>query len=130
MVAVVTVRFRLPITRAGNVEGMSEQITRDELRSAIAGGTVTVVDALPPAPYGKRHLPSAVNLTKEDPDQRVTEVLPDPAATVVVYSTDADCDRGPGMAGRLRALGYSDVRLYRDGIDDWVDAGLPVHAGT
>jgi hypothetical protein len=41
-------------------------------------------------------------------------------------STDADCDRAPDMADRLPNLGYTDVRLYRDGIEDWVAAGLPV----
>lgn len=37
---------------------MTSTITRDELRAAIDDGAVTVVDALPPAPYGARHLPA------------------------------------------------------------------------
>jgi rhodanese-related sulfurtransferase len=32
------------------------------------------------------------------------------------------------MAARLRTLGYTNVRLYRDGIEDWVGAGLPVES--
>lgn len=101
-------------------------ITREELRTALDGGTVTLVDALPGAPYGQRHLPGALNLVAEDPDARVRELLPDPAAPVVTYSTDAHCTRGPELAARLRALGYADVREYRDGIEDWVGAGLPL----
>ena len=87
---------------------------------------MTVVDALPAAPYGQRHLPGALNLVAEDPDERVRAVLPDPSAAVVTYSTDADCTRGPELAERLRGLGYTDVREYRDGIEDWVAAGLPL----
>jgi mannose-6-phosphate isomerase-like protein (cupin superfamily) len=105
---------------------MPTSITRDELRAAIAGGSVTVVDALPPAPYGQRHLPGALNLVEEDADARVAEVLPDKAAPVVTYSTDLDCVRGPALAERLEALGYTDVRVYREGIEDWVGAGLEV----
>jgi mannose-6-phosphate isomerase-like protein (cupin superfamily) len=101
-------------------------ISRDELRSALEDNSVTVVDALPPAPFGKRHLPGALNLVEEDPDARVNEVLPDKASAIVTYSTDADCTRGPALADRLRALGYTDVRTYPEGIEGWVAAGLPV----
>ena len=103
---------------------MTTFITRDELHSAL--DSVTVVDALPPAPYGQRHLPGALNLVEEDSDEHVAGVLPDKAAPIVTYSTDVDCRRGPDMAARLEALGYRDVRTYRDGIADWVAAGLPV----
>lgn len=101
-------------------------ITRDELRSALDDGSITVVDALPPAPYGQRHLPGALNLVAEDDDAHVGDVLRDKAAPIVTYSTDAECARGPALAERLQALGYTNVRTYRAGIEDWIGAGLPV----
>ena len=103
---------------------MPTSIARDDLSAAL--DSVTVVDALPPAPYGQRHLPGAINLVQEDDDAQVLGALPDRAATIVTYSTDADCTRGPDLAARLQALGYTDVRVYREGIADWVGAGLPV----
>jgi mannose-6-phosphate isomerase-like protein (cupin superfamily) len=103
---------------------MTTPITRDELHGALH--SVTVVDALPPAPYGQRHLPGALNLVAEDSDDHVAGALPDKTAAIVTYSTDAGCTRGPALAARLQALGYTDVRLYREGIADWVVAGLPV----
>jgi rhodanese-related sulfurtransferase len=106
--------------------GMPTSIMRDELRSALDDGSVTVVDALPPAPYGARHLPGALNLVEEDDDARVGDVLPDKAAAIVTYSSDAHCTRGPALAERLQALGYTDVRTYDEGIEGWVGAGLPV----
>jgi mannose-6-phosphate isomerase-like protein (cupin superfamily) len=105
---------------------MTTPIDRDELRAAIDAGDVTVVDALPPAPYGQRHLPGAINLVQEDTDGQIAENLPDRTATIVTYSTDAGCTRGPELAKRLESLGYGDVRLYREGIEDWVGAGYPV----
>jgi mannose-6-phosphate isomerase-like protein (cupin superfamily) len=105
---------------------MTTLITRDELRSAL--DSAIVVDALPPLPYGQRHLPGALNLVEEDSDEHIVGVLPDKAAAIVTYSTDANCTRGPALAARLEALGYTDVRTYRDGIEDWVGAGLPVDA--
>ncbi len=97
-------------------------MTRDELRAAL--DCVTVVDAQPPERYGQGHLPGALNLVAEDSDERVLDALPDGSATVVVYSTDAVCRRAPELAARLEALGYSDVRAYREGVEDWVGAGL------
>jgi rhodanese-related sulfurtransferase len=103
-----------------------DQITRDDLHTAISAGDVTVVDALPSRPYHKRHLPHAINVVAEDPDETVRATLADPGAAIAVYSTDADCERGPDLVARLRKLGYADVRLYPDGIEDWIAAGLPV----
>jgi mannose-6-phosphate isomerase-like protein (cupin superfamily) len=31
---------------------------------------------------------------------------------------------GPELAARLQALGYADVRTYREGVEDWIGAGL------
>jgi mannose-6-phosphate isomerase-like protein (cupin superfamily) len=99
-------------------------VTREELHGAL--DVVTVVDAQPPARYGHGHLPRALNLVAEDSQEYVTGALPNPAAPVVVYSTDAACPRAAELAARLGALGYGDVRVYRGGIEDWVAGGLPI----
>jgi mannose-6-phosphate isomerase-like protein (cupin superfamily) len=103
---------------------MTAFVTREALHSDL--DSVTVVDAQPPTPYGQRHLPGAVNLVAEDSDEHVLGALPDTAAALVVYSTDAACGRAPELAARLEALGYADVRIYREGIEDWVAAGLAI----
>lgn len=109
---------------------MPATTTREELRAAIDEGAVTVVDALPAAPYARRHLPGAVNLVEDDAETRAPEVLPDPAAPIVTYSTSVTCGRGESLAARLEQLGYGDIRVYSDGIEDWVAAGLPVESST
>jgi len=103
---------------------MTAFVTREALHSDL--DSVTVVDAQPPTPYGQRHLPGAVNLVAEDSDEHVLGALPDTTAALVVYSTDADCGRAPELAARLEALGYPHVRIYREGIEDWVGAGLAI----
>lgn len=108
---------------------MTTSITRDQLRTAIGDRTVTVVDALPAGPFQRRHLPGALNLVIDDADTDAALLLPDRGATVVTYSTDSACGRGEALADRLDTLGYTDVRVYRDGIEDWVSAGLPVETG-
>jgi rhodanese-related sulfurtransferase len=106
---------------------VSNVITQAELRDAVGTGAVTVVDALPLRAYQRRHLPGAVNLPAED-IARAADVLPDRSSPIVVYSTDTDCDRGPGLAELLTGLGYRDIRLYAEGIEDWAAAGLPIES--
>ena len=106
----------------------ARELSTEELLAALAGGGLTVVDALPPAPYAVRHLPGALNVTAEDDDSVVRRVLPDRDAAIVTYSTDGACTRGPELADRLVGLGYRDVSVYRDGIAGWVAAGHPVES--
>ncbi len=88
-----------------------------------------MVDALPSSAYRRRHLPGAVNLAAEDIGHAAV-VLPDTAAPIVGYSTDTACARGPELARLLDGLGYRNVRIYSEGIEDWVGAGLSVQTAA
>ena len=105
---------------------MTALISRDALKAAIDAGTVTVVDALGGDYYAKQHLPGAVPLAPGDVDARASAVLPDTGADIVTYCTGPSCPNSGQVADRLTALGYTDVRKYQEGIQDWVEAGLPV----
>jgi len=109
---------------------MTTLISRDELRAAIDDGTVTVVDALGESYYAQMHLPGALNLVEDDVASRAADLLPDRDAAIVVYCSNPACGNSQAVANRLAALGYSDVRKYREGIQDWVAAGLPVETGV
>jgi rhodanese-related sulfurtransferase len=104
---------------------MTASITRDELRAAIETGTVTVVDALGGAYWQRQHLPGAIPLVAADVDTRAADLLPDPAAPIAVYCANRACGNSKDVATRLERLGYTDVRTYPEGIEDWVGAGLP-----
>lgn len=107
---------------------MPALISRDELVAAMAAGTVTVVDALPADYYDQQHLPGAVNLVEHDVVKSATRLLPDKHAAVVTYCSNAACGNSEAVAVRLEHLGYTNVRKYRDGIQDWVEAGLPTES--
>ena len=104
---------------------MTELITRDDLAALIESGTVTVVDALPASYFEQVHLPGAVNLVEDEVTERAAALLPDKDAAIVTYCSNAACGNSQAVANRLERLGYTNVRKYRDGIQDWVDAGNP-----
>ncbi len=105
---------------------MTTLITRSELKAAIAAGDVTVIDALPADYYAQQHLPGAINLVESDVAVRAAELLPDRSAPIVTYCSNASCSNSQAVAVLLGRLGYSNVRKYREGIQDWVAAGLAV----
>ncbi|MEU8921872.1 rhodanese-like domain-containing protein [Kitasatospora sp. NPDC048545] len=107
---------------------MTALITRDELAAAIEHGSVTVVDALGGEYYARQHLPGAVVLAPADVDALAPAVLPDRDAAIVTYCSNPACPNSGQVADRLTRLGYTDVRKYREGIQDWVEAGFPTES--
>ncbi|MFF4340535.1 rhodanese-like domain-containing protein [Kitasatospora sp. NPDC001540] len=104
---------------------MTALITRDELATAIETGAVTVVDTLGGEYYAQQHLPGALALVPTDVDTQASTVLPDRDAAIVTYCSNPACSNSGQVADRLTNLGYTNVRKYREGIQDWVEAGLP-----
>ncbi|ONI78061.1 sulfurtransferase [Actinosynnema sp. ALI-1.44] len=111
-------------------------ITRDELRKGLEAGTLVVVDTMPAAYFEQEHLPGAVNIpgfpyeqAAEFTDRYAPEALPDKTAEIVVYCANVPCRNSEFVGARLRELGYSNVRKYREGIEDWVAAGLATTSG-
>lgn len=107
---------------------MTALINRDELRAAIEAGAVTVVDALGETYWARQHLPGAIFLVAGDVPTEAPRLLPDKAAAIVTYCSNPSCGNSQAVADHLTRLGYTDVRKYREGIEDWVAAGLPVES--
>ncbi|GAB2563576.1 rhodanese-like domain-containing protein [Nocardia heshunensis] len=105
---------------------MTALITREELVQEIETGSVIVLDALGGEYYAKAHLPGAVALVEDEVETRAPQLLPDRAAAIVTYCSNAACANSQHVATKLEQLGYTNVRKYRDGIQDWTEAGLPV----
>lgn len=101
-------------------------ITREELQRAMAEGDVVVLEALPQSYYESEHLPGAKNLPLDDIDTRAAELVPDLSMPIVTYCTGRTCPNSGIAAARLRELGYTNVRAYEAGKEEWLGAGLPV----
>lgn len=108
---------------------MSTPISRAELRTAIDRAAVTVIDALPPSNYEQQHLPGAINLVEADVTDEAAQLLPDKGAAIVTYCSNTACGNSRAVANRLESLGYTNVRTYHEGIQDWTEAGLPIETG-
>ena len=109
---------------------MTTLVDRTEMQALMASGTVTVIDALPESYYNQQHLPGALNLVEADVDTGADSMLPDKSTTIVTYCSHRACGNSQAVANRLERLGYTDVRKYADGIQDWAEAGLAVEGSV
>src|SRR5439155_23188817 len=100
-------------------------VTVDELsRKLEDGDPFVLVDALAPMVYAHSHLPGAINLPPLNVDPTVVaRRIPDPHTEIVVYCANPDCADSGLTAQRLVALGYTNVRHYPGGKDEWREAG-------
>jgi rhodanese-related sulfurtransferase len=104
---------------------MTPTITRDELLAKIkTREKVVIVEALPPMYYKKEHLPGAVNLPHDQIDELAPSLLPDKSAQIVVYCANTPCQNSTIATNRLIQLGYTNVKDYQEGKQDWIEAGL------
>ena len=57
-------------------------------------------------------------------------LVPDRTAPVVTYCTGTSCPNSRIAAEQLRTLGYTNVRAYEGGKQDWTEAGLPLESAA
>lgn len=107
------------------------KIDRETLARALSGPRPPrLVEALPERYFLDAHLPGAINIPHDTVEAQAPRLLPDLAEPVVVYCASAGCRNSDIAAERLTRLGYSEVRVYAGGKQDWVEAGMPVEQGA
>lgn len=114
------------LSGAADRDEPTSRVSREDVRRLLESGGARLVEALGPMYFADAHLPGAVSLPPDLTAQLAPVLLPDTAATVVTYCSDATCSSSEVLARRLRDLGYTDVVRYPGGKQDWICAGLPV----
>jgi rhodanese-related sulfurtransferase len=106
-----------------------ETISRDELTEKIARhDKFRLVEVLPEQEYHQAHLPGAINLPPDQIARLAFKRLRDRDAEIVLYSDGSDSHPSESAARELAERGYTHVRDYAEGKQDWIDSGLPVES--
>jgi rhodanese-related sulfurtransferase len=107
-------------------------ITHTELKELLEGGQPPIlIDVAPEQYYRAAHIPDAKNCCVYDVtfiDQAATAV-PDKAVLIVVYGSSSHSLASSTAQQKLNNAGYTHVRDYRGGLEDWCCAGLPIERG-
>ena len=106
---------------------MVQSISRDQLKQKIdRKDDFLLVETLPRVAYQHAHLPGAINLPPDQINELAPTLLPERNAEIVVYCATPSCTASEAAAEKLVGLGYSNVKDYAGGKQDWIDAGFPV----
>lgn len=106
-----------------------ETISRDELTEKIARhDKFRLVEVLPEEDYHKAHLPGAINLPPDQVSRLAWKRLRNRDAEIVLYSDGSTPHPSEDAARELAEKGYTHVRDYAEGKEDWIDSGLPVES--
>jgi rhodanese-related sulfurtransferase len=104
---------------------MADVINREDLQAKInRREPFHLVETLPEDQFRQGHLPGAVHLPPERVREQAGKVLPDRTAEIVVYCGSEQCNASDKAAAELERQGYTRVRRFVGGKQDWIDAGL------
>ncbi|MEM8756638.1 MAG: rhodanese-like domain-containing protein [Planctomycetota bacterium] len=105
-------------------EGDIRSAALTDIRSVVSGTAPgTLVDARSPSRFRSGHLPGAENLQLLDvpldrsPPLRLVE-----SPRIIVYGQNEGDPFASGLTLRLLEVGLDQTRLYRGGLDEWVQA--------
>jgi len=109
------------------VKAAAAEIQTPALKALLASGVpVVVLDARTGKFDDGRRIPGAKQLSPEATAEQAASAIPAKGALVVTYCSGVKCPASEALAARLKALGYSNILEYREGIAGWVEAGNEV----
>jgi rhodanese-related sulfurtransferase len=105
-------------------------IDRHELKAKIdRKDSFVLLETLAPEHFQHVHLPGARNAPPDRVKALASALIPNKDTEVVTYCAGPKCTASADAARTLASLGYTNVRHYAGGKQEWTAAGLPVERG-
>ncbi len=102
---------------------MNDTISLAEVEKLVAlgpeKGKYFLVDCRPAPRFQEGNIPTAVNLPFPAFDKLVDKLPKDKAALIVYYCSGKTCNMSPGSFRKAQALGYTNVKVFVDGMPGW-----------
>lgn len=106
-------------------------IDRHELRAKMdRKDSFVLLETLAPQHFQQVHLPGARNAPPDRVKALASALIPNKDTEVVTYCAGPKCTASADAARALASLGYTNVRHYAGGKQEWTAAGLPVERGA
>lgn len=98
-------------------------MTTAELEKLVAQGpekgNYYLFDSRPQPRFQEGAIPTAVNLPYPAFDKQTGKLPQDKSALIIFYCSGPTCNMSPGSADKARKLGYTNIKVYKDGMPAW-----------
>lgn len=85
---------------------------------------VVIIDSRPKArKYDEEHIPAAISIPEMSFDKMTDQLPADKSVQLIFYCGGTDCMLSHKSAFKAEKLGYSNIKVYADGMPDWVKNG-------
>ena len=87
-------------------------------------GNYRLFDSRPAQRFQEGAIPTAANLPYPDFDSMSNKLPGDKSALIIFYGFGVTCNMSPASADKAKKLGYTNIKIYRDGIAAWSEKNL------
>lgn len=103
-----------------------------EMKQIVEEKQCVVADVRPDAAYEKGHIPGALSFPLSRFDQVIGTFIEQiaPESPVVLYCSGRECHESHAFADQIGQFGYTDVKVFSGGFDEWQQQGLPIEEGA
>jgi len=103
--------------------GSADLMALDQLEKLVAlgpeKGKYLLVDCRPAIRFNEGTIPTAINLPFPAFDKNVDKLPADKGALVIYFCSGKTCNMSPGSMAKAKKLGYTNIKVYVDGMPGW-----------
>jgi rhodanese-related sulfurtransferase len=126
-------KFATKISFKGPIKIAPEKLVKyDEVARLVAlgseRGNYTLIDSRPLPKVQEGTIPTAINLPYPAFDKFVDRLPQDKARYTIFFCQGVTCMMSPSSLVKAEALGYTNVRVYREGYPEWQERNVGVIA--
>ena len=105
-------------------------ISTDELKSLFDNkGKFVLIDSRTKPEYAESHIVSSVNIPDKKLQDNLALLPADKNALLIIYCNGVKCGKSKRLAQQLEPMGYTNIRIYLEGIPVWEERNLPLVTG-
>ncbi|MEN6432799.1 MAG: rhodanese-like domain-containing protein [Smithella sp.] len=130
IMAVLMMLICVVITPQAFAEKNFPTISTDELKSLVdKNAPLTLIDARTTPEYAESHIVKSVNIPEKKLQDNLTLLPADKNSLLIIYCNGVKCGKSKRLALQLEPIGFTNIKIYLEGIPVWEEKNLPLVTG-
>lgn len=114
------------------VHFQAHEIDAETVHSLVSSQSAILLDARPNIDYVQGHIPGAISLPITQFDAFSPQALSglDPKKTIITYCIGVHCTDSTLLARKLSKKGFTDIFVFKGGIEEWQQMDFPMETSA